>query len=556
MGQLDEKYSTMKKWILLVIGVLGTCISYAHVGSSGVVLQQNAGPYRVLVTIQPPEVIPGTAQISVFVENGGATKVMARPIYFRSGDEGAPSPDELQPVAGQMSQFEGIVWLMEGGSSSVQLDIDGDKGKAELIVPIVAISTAQRDMPASLGWTLGAVGLLLLLLLVTVVGASVSDGQLKPGQTMGPKHRRKRLVNMGIALGCCLLILYGGSSWWDSWAADYRQYMYKPLQAQGRVVQQDNQRLIQLTIDTTDFKTNRRGSILSYLIPDHGKLMHLFLVRAPGLDAFAHLHPERADSTTFQAYLPKLPAGKYLVYGDIVYYSGFTETLTDTIEIPELASTVTEIRKTDPEDTYILTDPLNNPKQVPLDENVVICGSPGTKTVLKDGSYVVFEGKANQVFEAGKPYQLNFQVFSPNGEPAQLQPYLGMAGHAAIVRADGSVYIHLHPVGTVSMASEMTLKNRIADTSRMYKRPAPNVFRDSVNRYVANLKSMPDTEREILLMKEMGMEVKADGSDHGSAISFPYSFPKAGQYRIFLQVKRNGQVLTGIFDARVSDPVL
>jgi hypothetical protein len=34
-------------------------------------------------------------------------------------------------------------------------------------------------------------------------------------------------------------------------------------------------------------------------------------------------------------------------------------------------------------------------------------------------------------------------------------------------------------------------------------------------------------------------------------VSFPYGFPKAGEYRIFVQIKRAGQVETGVFDARV-----
>jgi hypothetical protein len=36
-------------------------------------------------------------------------------------------------------------------------------------------------------------------------------------------------------------------------------------------------------------------------------------------------------------------------------------------------------------------------------------------------------------------------------------------------------------------------------------------------------------------------------------VGFPYGFPKAGNYRIFVQVKRAGRVEMGVFDARVEN---
>jgi hypothetical protein len=558
MGKLDEQNSTMKKLLYLLTLILLTVPhAKAHIGSSGVLMQGQAGPYKVLVDVKPPDVIPGTAKITVFVESGNAEKIFVRPIYFRSGDQGAPSSDEIHPVKDQPEHFQGDIWLMERGSSSVQIQISGKEGKGEFIVPIMAVSTAQRAMPKALGIVLSILGLLLFLLMITAIGASVSDGMLPPGAVLSLKQKRKRWINMGIATLVCGLILYGGSSWWNSWADQYKDLMYKPLLGISSIRQEGDQRIFQLKIDTTNWKDQKRGNLLSTLIPDHGKLMHAFLVRTPGMDAFAHIHPERIDSTTFQSYLPNLPAGKYLVYADIVQYSGYAETIVDTVDIPEPLLTNLGSKKTTEEDTYVITDDLNAPGKIPFDDNVVICGKPGTKTIFKDSSYAVWEGKPDRPLEAGKPYQLNFEVFNPDGTPTFPEPYLGMMGHVVVLRSDGSVYIHLHPTGTFAMAAEQTLKNRLSDTTKLMKRPAPKIFRDSIDRYLSKLKNMSTLEREELLMKEMGMYETDGGSmgnmEHGNRISFPYAFPKSGRYRIFFQVKRNGQVLTGAFDAQVKD---
>lgn len=538
---------------IIILSLLSLSVA-AHVGSSGVLYQGQAGPYKVLVSLQPPDVIPGTAQVTVYVENGQPTLVEARPVYFRTGLRGAPSPDPLTTVPNQTGQYQGIVWLMSSGASSVQVLLEGKQGKGEIVVPVVATSTAMRQMPSQLGLILSVLALLLIILLVTAIGASTSDGLLKPGESLTKKQRRARWLNMGIAVSICIAILYGGSSWWSAWANDYENFMYRPLMGTGKVHLQNKERVFQVKIDTLALRRgiNRQ---LSFLIPDHGKLMHLFLVRQGTLDAFAHLHPERRDTTTYEAFLPKLPAGSYLMYADIVYRSGFTETITDTVQIPATQGTL--FPKTDPEDTYVVTDPLNNPKQIPIDENVVICGKPGTKTKLKDGASIVWQGKSDQALEANRPYSLTFEVLDPSGKPAQLEPYLGMNGHAAIVRSDGSVYVHLHPVGTLAMASQQSMQNRIADTTRIYRYDNPKAFRDSIDRYVASLKAMSATDRDQLLLKTMTINGHdMTGMVHSNMLTFPYAFPKAGQYRIFVQIKRNGQVLTGIFDANIKEPTM
>src|SRR5690349_19946098 len=55
---------------------------------------------------------------------------------------------------------------------------------------------------------------------------------------------------------------------------------------------------------------------------------------------------------------------------------------------------------------------------------------------------------------------LRFAVTDPGGRPDTLEPYMGMPGHLMLTRDDGAVFVHLHPVGTVSLASIETFALR------------------------------------------------------------------------------------------------
>lgn len=543
------------KYLFKILTVLffSTNISYAHIGSPGVVMQGKAGPYNLMVNIEPPDVIPGVAKVTVYVQGQTLSKVFGRAIYYRTGDEGAPEPDELKPVAGQPGQFSGEVWMMVTGSSSVQLMLEGNEGKGEMVVPVVAASTATRDLPASTGYLLAGLGLFLVILMMTIVGSSVSDGLTPKGEVLTARRIRNKRIGFTVGLLACAGILYGGNAWWQSWANDYNQYKYKPFEAQSSVVEKEGTKFLQFRIDTLN---KQRSSSLSFVVPDHGKMMHMFIMRIPAMDAFAHLHPQRLDSATYTSILPSLPKGKYLVFADIVYLSGYTETIKDTLMLD--ADIEDHNRRLDKDDAYAFALPANLVDAAPPpgeEESFFVCGKPGTGVKLKDGSRMVWEGQKDESMYAGTVYNLQFALYAPDGSEATLDPYLGMSGHAAVIRNDGNVYIHMHPAGTINMAAQQVISQRIADTAKLAMYPTDSkMFRDSVDTWMKYVNGLPEKARDSLLMTGMpfehssGAQMEMEGEKHGNMLSFPYVFPSAGQYRIWVQVKRNGQVLTGAFD--------
>ena len=61
---------------------------------------------------------------------------------------------------------------------------------------------------------------------------------------------------------------------------------------------------------------------------------------------------------------------------------------------------------------------------------------------------------------------------------------------------------------------------------------------------------MGEEDRNKVLMGNMDHEVDSEHPEH-SVVTFPYSFPTPGNYRIWIQMKRNGKILNSAFDAVV-----
>ena len=229
---------------------------------------------------------------------------------------------------------------------------------------------------------------------------------------------------------------------------------------------------------------------LDDFVLDHGRLMHLFVL-SPGLDRLWHLHPDEIQTGAFEHQLPDMPPGQYELFADLVHATGVSETAT--AQLTTQAITGVPLAG---DDSAWSAGPAN-------------AGTPGGRIVwLRDNAPLV--PKRLTMF--------TFRVEDQNGQPARdLELYMGMPGHAIFVRRDRQVFAHVHPSGSAPMA---------AMAIAMPSNPSHAQHEPSRR--------------------------QAQGKPFAPAtVTFPYGFPQPGEYRIFVQVKRAGRVITEVFDANV-----
>ncbi|MGA7060920.1 MAG: hypothetical protein WBY69_06875 [Candidatus Acidiferrales bacterium] len=502
-----------------IIAFLGVPVR-AHVGSPDVYFQGAAGPYHLIITVRTPQMIPGIADVEILSATPGISKIIAVPTYIVGpGAKYPPVGDALIQSKDDPQSFSGKVWLMESGSWQIRVQVDGAQGAGELSLPVPAAARSTLPMQKSLGMLLFALMVLLVSAIIAIAGAARREGMLEPGQVPGPEHmRRGRRVMIGAAVVVLALLLFG-NWWWNSEAfAKARQMIYKapPLN-----VSLDPGGKLILQMGDSDWHRTRPETVMTNLIPDHGHLMHLFLIREPGLDRFYHLHPQLqpgvrpVGTNSFALDLPAMPAGRYQVFADVVRESGFPDTMTAEIDLPDVPGVPLA-----GDNSEAAASPLARHTEEAASTTAGANNSDGSVMVLPDKYRIVWERGTAQLV-ANHFVWLRFRLETPSGKPVMdMEPYMGMAGHAEIVRSDRSVFAHIHPDGSVAMAAlELTQRNPSTRTG------------------------------EAATDLGMSMDLRMDPA--AAEVSFPYGFPKAGEYRIFVQMKRGGQIETGVFDTDV-----
>jgi hypothetical protein len=482
---------------LLAVFLLAASFGLAHVGSPDVFYEGQAGPYRLLVTIRTPSVIPGVAEIEVRSAANDVDTIHIVPTPLTGpGAKFAPVPDLAVRSKDDPQFFTGSLWMMTSGSWQVRVTAEGGKGKGDFSVPVPALSSSTKSMSGPITLVLGALGLLLVVGAVSIVGAGVREGQLDPGLMPDPARvRRSRWVMASTAVFVLTLVALGGL-WWRSDAGEYDKHIFKPLNMSATL---ENGRLM-LRLTDPGWAAWRK---VDDLVPDHNHLMHLYVISLPDMDKVWHLHPDQIESGVFAKDLPPMPPGRYALYGDIVHANGLPETLVAEMDLPAVPGT-----------------PLTGDDAAGSGPPISKADPNRTVAQMPDGSRMVWERDPGPL-HAKRAIFFRFKMEDADGAPARnMALYMGMPGHAAFVRSDRSVFAHVHPSGSVPMAS-LSLTQNAGD---------------------GGMAMAGMDHSSMMMMQALPPEV-----------SFPYGFPKPGDYRIYVQVKRGGAIETGVFDAHVEN---
>ncbi len=483
----------MRGFLRCILVLLLPMAATAHVNSPDVYFDGYAGPYHLLVTLRPPAVVPGVAQIEVRTADSDVKEIKILPLRMIGvGAKMAPVADVAKRSADDPQLFTGSLWIMVRGSWKVQIQATGQKGAAQVDVPLPAVSTSAQPMQTGLGILLAVLGLALAAGLIGIIVAAARDAGLPPDQAPAPAQKKRGLIGMIVAAVIVLAAVIFGNLWWGGEASANARLNYKVPQMHPSLL---GGSLLRLRLDNpneaepTRFRSEQPDRIrLDDLIPDHGHLMHLFIVRMPDMKAFWHLHPDQTQPGDFVQNLPIMGEGQYRLYADIVHHTGFPETQVATVNLPAVTGEA------------MSGDDAGSVDLVPAD-----------KVAQLSGGYRMVWERDEKPFKANQPYWFRFRVEDKDGKPAtDLEPYMGMAGHAVFMSTDGNVFAHVHPAGSVSMAA-------------------------------------------VNLAEGKGAKSGMENMDHGAGsaeVSFPYGFPKPGEYRIFVQVKRAGKVETAEFVAK------
>jgi hypothetical protein len=485
----------------------------AHVGSPDVFFEGKIGPYPAAIVIRMPSVIPGRSQIEVRTQSERPLEVSILPLFSKTAVKNSPPADAAPPVVGESGVYRGDLWLMHSGAYSIEVRLRGEAGEGVAQIPIDSEATHQLPLPKYLATVLLILGAVLLGGGLAIIRVAAGESTLPPGESINRGQRRKGLIAASVAALVFTGALVLGYYWWNAEEANFRKRLregaWPDLVAEVHAA--GAQRILRLIVGDKEFGPHYTIPLL----PDHGKILHTFLVGENGNTSIAHVHPVRKGGKDFEVVVPPLAEGDYRIFVDLALADGLSTTTTGTVHLPPMVSAAAAEGdlKADADDSWSPCAMAAKP-----------AANGASAYTFEDGLQLVW--KAHPAPRLRQDAGLQFEARDSAGQPVALEPYMGMMSHAAVMRTDGKVFSHLHPTGNFSMAAQMFFEKKVAVEKSEGGAPAPAMDHSKMHH---------------------GGAARGDTS----SFSLPYEYPTPGNYIIWVQFKTGGQVRTARFEASV-----
>jgi hypothetical protein len=299
-----------------------------------------------------------------------------------------------------------------------------------------------------------------------------------------------------LAAGVAVAAVWGGRRWWN---VEDQGHDAKVRAQQVPLTVKADRTGLEFGIEEPSWR-GRSGAW--DLVPDHGRLMHAFVVGQGPVPLFLHLHPESSPEGIRRSEVGDLPAGEYQVFVDVTHAMGSTQTLTNRLVVSQ---PIVGGGFKDPDDS----------------RHEGRFSGVGESHPIGDGRVVRLDVDGR--LRPREAVRLVARFRESDDRPTRLQPYLRMPGHAVVASEDGTVFTHLHPAGNLSMAA----------ARRFALRAGGDAAAKNADEVCGDLGALPaDVVGRLLASGE---------------VTFPMVFPKAGPYWVWIQARIAGQVRTAFF---------
>jgi hypothetical protein len=437
--------------LFALLAPAGALAHGGHVGPTQIVTQA-VGAYELSIGIELPQGAPAPLYLMVAPQqamDGATITLRAAP----RGQSFANAPAAQLPTVPAQPLYNAQLAIDRPGDWDLEVLVAGGRGGGVARIPF---SVVIPPLPTATILLLAAIGGLIL-----VMALNVSLEGLARARRRALPSWLNRLF--GYAIFACVLVAA---------VLGLQQFLASVQSAQaalggataGRPHANAALRLepaapvagrpLTLEIDLSDGST---GLPVDDLLPHHEALLHLVVIEEHGA-FFAHLHPPRLAPGRFAIGLAPDRPGRYTAYIEVQRQDSGAQVIARDFQVGGASPSP-----------------------------AVVAPGLGQRTI---GDLQVTVTSSLAPLRAGRQATLTFSFGQGGAQVADMQPWLGMAGHLIARSADGAIYAHIH-------AAERAPPDLLVSTTR-----------------------------------------------YGPDIRFAYTFPQPGRYQLWGQFRRAGAIIT------------